>query len=519
MLPSAKLNKVVFAGDPSSKMGAPTVHQSSAVLSEGSPDWPTRNSACPFSLAQTRALLSWLKTVPPAAQDLKKAVNATLEVSPFAHGQSNPTYLVAVTSGDATQQFILRSKPTGNLLPGAHRIDREYRVLSALKNTPVPTPIPYAYCEDRSILGVEFYTMSFASGTIFKDVSLTSLSNPADRTQVSMEALRVLRLLRSLDLSQLGLTTLSRPVPSWLDRQIDTWYRQFRASRLEHTDYATMEHLYSRLNKLRSSEQHKGEVRCLVHGDFRIDNLVFNRIDGQLVCTAVLDWELVSLGSPLADLASLVTPYYLPPFSESISVLRPMTFIDPKPPGILPVEALITRYVGHDVDDGTEARKYLKLYVAVALFKFAAIIYGVLHRSRHGNAASPHASTLGGYAHVFAKAGLRLLDSLDTHSSPSSRTPARTLNDALVSFINKEVLPLEDDFFKHAHSDSRWSVWAPIEALKSKAKSAGMWNLFLPKALGGTLTCEEYAPLAESMGRCVYAAEVFNCSAPDTGES
>lgn len=472
----------------------------------------------PFSLTQTRALLNWLKTVRPTA-DLAKAPNASLEASAFVHGQSNPTYLVTMTDSEATQQFILRSKPSGNLLPSAHRIDREYRVLSALIDTSVPTPEPFAYCDDRSVLDVEFYIMSYASGIIFKDVSLTALSDPDDRTQVFMEALRILSTIRSLDVSQLGLTTLSRPTPSWVDKQIDTWYRQYRASRLDDTDYAHMELLHLQLNKLRFSEGHKEDVRCLVHGDFRIDNLVFNRIDGRLVCTAVLDWELVALGNPLADLASLLSPYYLPPLAKSNPVLRSTTFDYPKPPGIPSSEHLIAHYVKQDPDGGTKNRKYLKFYVAVALFRFGAIIYGVLYRAHHGNAASPYALLLGSHAGVFAAAGLKLLKTLELDHSAASDALSPTLIETLVRFMDQEVLPLEQDFIRHTQSDNRWSVWAPIENLKSKAKSAGLWNLFLPKVLGGRLTSEEYAPLAENMGRCVYAAEVFNCSAPDTGES
>lgn len=486
-------------------------------LGDGASSTKNRGDS-PFSFTQTRALLYWLRTVRLTA-DLAKAPNASLDASAFVHGQSNPTYLVTITDLETTQQFILRSKPSGNLLPGAHRIDREYRVLSALINTPVPTPEPYAYCEDCSVLGVEFYIMSYASGIIFKDVSLTALSNPDDRTQVFMEALHILSMIRSLDISQLGLTTLSRPTPSWADKQIDTWYHQYRASRLDDIDYSHMELLHLQLDKLRFLETHKEDVRCLVHGDFRIDNLVFNRIDGRLVCTAVLDWELVALGNPLADLASLLTPYYLPPLAKSIPVLRSTTFDHIKPTGIPSSEHLIAHYVKQDSDGGTKSRKYLKFYVAVALFRFGAIIYGVLYRAHHGNAASPHALLLGSHAGIFAEAGLKLLKTLELDHSTTSGALSPTLIETLVRFMDQEVLPLEQDFIRHTQSDNRWSVWAPIENLKSKAKDAGLWNLFLPKALGGSLTTEEYAPLAENMGRCVYAAEVFNCSAPDTGES
>lgn len=478
------------------------------------------NGKSPFSLEQTHALLHWLKTVPPTADDLAKSSDVRLQASAFSYGQSNPTYLVSVIVPKSTRQFILRSKPHGDLLPGAHRIDREYRVLYALVDTPVPVPVPYAYCKDCSILGVEFYIMSYASGTIFKSIFLTTLSDSADRTQVFMEALRILFLLRSLDISQLGLTTLSRPTPSWVDRQIDTWYKQYRASRINNFDYSSIELLHARLNKVRLIGNHGEDPCCLVHGDFRIDNLVFNRINGRLMCTAVLDWELVALGNPLADLASLLSPYYLHSISNSIASLYSTTSTHPDPAGIPRTEDLITHYVRDDPDGGTQTRKRLKFYVAVASFRFSAIFCGVLYRAHHGNAASPYATQLGKHASDVAEDGLKLLENYEEdYLAAMSQTPSQTMVEILVSFMDQEILPLEQDFTKHTHSDNRWSVWPPIEILKSKAKSAGLWNLFLPKALGGSLTCEEYAPLAENMGRCVYAAEVFNCSAPDTGRS
>lgn len=477
-------------------------------------------SKTPFSSEQKSNLLNWLKAVPPTAHLFSNASPATLDVSPFSHGQSNPTFLLTLSISGTSQRVVLRSRPSGALLKGAHRIDREYRVLSALKSTPLPTPVPYAYCHDLSVLGVEFYTMSFVSGLIFTDVSLSNLSDPAERTQVFTEALRILNILRSLDIDHLNLTTLSRSSPSWLDRQVDTWYRQFCDSRVENEDYSTMELLFKRLNGLRSKGMHQKNVLSLVHGDFRIDNLVFNRRDGRLECTAVLDWELVSLGEPLADLASLLTSYHLPPFSDSIPLLCP-AFVQPIPEGIPSEEDLIRLYIQENPRNEKDTRSRLKLYLVVAMFKFAAILYGVYRRSLQGNAVSSHASSMNRYAEIFAKCGLTLCDELqsDQNGLQGSMTQPRSLTESVWSFVEKEVLPLECSYFNHVKSEQRWSVWSPIEQLKSKAKKANLWNLFLPKSLNGSLTAEEYAPLAEIMGRCLFASEVFNCSAPDTGMS
>lgn len=489
-----------------------------------------------FSIKQSNSLLNWLINATSFKQIVVPSYpRPTLHASQFTHGQSNPTYLVILSTSRTKFPFVLRSQPAGKLLPGAHRLDREYKVLTALQNTSIPVPKPYAYCSTRSVLGAEFYVMQYVEGTIFKDASLRDLRHPADRSQVYREAVRILLNLRCLDIHALGIASLSRPSPSWVHRQVDTWYRQYQASRMPGFDYNAMEALHKRLiserGKLESSLR-EGEagghdaLRTLVHGDFRIDNLVYRRnADGRLVCVSVLDWELASLGNPLADFASLLTAFHMPRHTTDIDVLRSIVIVHPRPPGIPQETELVEQYC-RNLGDLNEIRLQISLYLAVSLFKFAAVIYGVQCRARHGNAASSRGALLGEQAHYFAEAGNNVLDIRDNRLA--SRIDGKDVIDGLVDdgllskvcrFMEKEIMPLEKSFFEHTESASRWNPWQPMEILKSKAKAAVLWNLFLPKSLGGALLSAEYSPLAEVMGRCVYAAEVFNCSAPDTGMS
>lgn len=492
---------------------------------------PKPYSPSAFSTSQSSSLLTWLKSTPEIGKLLHASSSRpSLHASQFNYGQSNPTYLVTLSTASNVLSFVLRSQPTGKLLQGAHRIDREYKVLNALQTTSVPIPKPYAYCSDCHILGSEFYIMQYVvNGIIFRDASLRDLQNVSDRRQVYSEAVRVLSEIRRVDVDALGLSTLSRPSPPWIYRQIDVWYRQYQASRMPNGDYSSMEALYNRLitecglretNSVSGGAAHD-TVRRLVHGDFRIDNLMFRRsADGHLICVAVLDWELASLGNPLADLSSLLVPYHMPRGAGDIDILQAIALANPRPAGIPHEDDIIAEY-SRQILETRDLRISLNLYLAVALFKFAAIVYGVQCRAHQGNASSPSSALLGKQAPVFAEAGIAVLDGsfrledsqTGTESAGGDRF-AQGLLSKVCSFMDKEVMPLEKAFFEHCESDRRWTPWQPMELLKSKAKACGLWNLFLPKSLGGKLSSAEYSPLAEVMGRCVFAPEVFNCSAP-----
>lgn len=428
----------------------------------------------------------------------------------FSHGQSNPTYLFTVHLSTPFR-FVLRTKPHGKLLAGAHRIDREYRVLAALQGSAVPVPIVYGYCKDTSIMGSEYYTMQYVKGRVFQDIALKGVA-PEQRRAIFEEALRILIEIGRIDVEAVGLSSLSRE-QAWLDRQIATWYRQYRLSRMEGRDYATMEELYQRLVRIRRNKGGRERVRCLVHGDFRLDNLIFDAVEPR--CVGVIDWELVSLGEPLADLASFLSPFRMPQHAKALPLFASAVLPKPLPDGIPTEWELKQRYKtererDHGLDD-------FAVYVAVAQYRFAAILFGVAHRAVQGNASSSEGRKGDEVACWFVEAALATLNEIECGVLVDMKQ-VKGIGDRVWRFMQQEVFPIEEDYFKHIESDARWRSWPKIEPIKAKARKAGLWNLFLPKDLGGALTSEEYAPLAEMMGHCVFAPEFFNCSAPDTGK-
>ncbi len=314
-----------------------------------------------------------------------------LEVEKFAVGQSNPTYLLR-TPG---KSYVLRRKPPGVLLKSAHAVDREFRVQSALAGSNVPVPAMHLLCEDETVIGSAFYIMNFIPGRSFVDPTMEGEDN-ATRKGVLDEMNRVLAELHMVDIDAAGLADYGPP-GNYFERQITRWTQQYRASETSHI--ADMEKLISGLEQRMPDDDGQ---RTLVHGDYRIDNLLFEQ-DGT-GCVAVLDWELSTIGHPYADLAAVIMQWQLPPGREG----RGLAGVDRGALGLPSDEAFIAAYCDRT---GRPQIKDFGFYLAFNFFRMAGILQGVYKRSLDGNASDPvRAQAFGAYVPVFAQHGLTALD-------------------------------------------------------------------------------------------------------------
>jgi len=222
-----------------------------------------------------------------------------IRVQQFVHGQSNPTYLLET----ASQRYVLRRKPPGVLLPSAHAVDREFRVMRALLPTDVPVPRTLCYCDDDSVIGTAFYVMEYIEGRIFQDVSLETLQ-PAERTAIYSELNRVIAALHRVEPANIGLGDFGKH-GGYVARQVARWTKQYRASELQRID--ALERLMEWLPQHIPAEQ----PSRITHGDYRLDNVIFHPREPRIL--AVIDWELATLGDPLADFVYHCMPWRLPP--------------------------------------------------------------------------------------------------------------------------------------------------------------------------------------------------------------
>lgn len=306
-----------------------------------------------------------------------------IQVSPLTGGQSNPTF--RITAGG--REYVLRKKPAGQLAPSAHAIDREYRVMRALQHSDVPVPRMLAYCEDASIVGTPFYVMDFLQGRVFMDPALPD-STPSERGAVYREMGRVMAAMHSVDHVAVGLADYGR-TGRYVERQIDRWSRQCRALSVP------MDDAMHRLMEWLPAHVPPGDETTLVHGDYRIDNLVFHPTEPRVI--GVLDWELSTLGHPLADLAYHCMAWNVPP-----ALWRGMGGLDLPALGI-PTEA---EYLAdYRAATGRDAQRAWSFYMAYNLFRMAAILYGIAQRAADGSAASADAEETGRKAGPLARLG------------------------------------------------------------------------------------------------------------------
>jgi aminoglycoside phosphotransferase (APT) family kinase protein len=302
-----------------------------------------------------------------------KGFAGPLTVQQFKGGQSNPTYLLTTPE----RRYVLRRKPPGKLLPSAHAVDREYRVIGALHAQHFPVAEPLCYCDDETVAGTAFYVMSFADGRVFWEPQMPG-SNPAERAAVYDAMNATIAQLHSYDPAAIGLGDFGRG-ENYVARQVDRWSKQYRASQTETID--EMERL---IEWLPSHISPSGPAR-LVHGDYRIDNLIVAK-DKPLIL-AVLDWELSTLGDPLADFTYHLMAWHMPP-TESAAGTATLLGHDLKTLGIPAMADYVDAYVART---GLDPRPHLAVYLAYNFFRIAAILQGIIGRVRDGTATSEFA--------------------------------------------------------------------------------------------------------------------------------
>ena len=320
-----------------------------------------------------------------------------LKASKFSGGQSNPTFKLTTT----TQSWVLRRQPPGKLLKSAHAVDREYRVLAALQNSAVPVAKVYHLCEDREVIGSMFYIMEYVEGRVFWDSSLPQIASNAERGHMYQQMVEVLAALHKVDIDAAGLSDYGRP-GNYFARQLSRWSEQYRLSETHHI--AQMSELIAWLEQHLPADD--GRV-ALVHGDYRMDNLMFAPDKGEII--AVLDWELSTLGHPFADLAYQCMQLRLP---DSVGKATGLGGVDRAALGI-PSEQ---QYVAHYCQlMGIDKISNWHFYLAFSFFRLAAIAQGVAKRAQDGNASNKQALQVGAMVQPLAQYALDLLGDESSH--------------------------------------------------------------------------------------------------------
>jgi len=304
-----------------------------------------------------------------------------ITLTKFPSGQSNPTYKISALSGD----YVLRRKPFGPLLPSAHAVDREYRLLSALNPLGFPVPEPLALCDDPAVIGTIFYVMEMARGRPYADGSLPDF-DPVTRRRMYEQLVDTLAELHGIDPGSAGLGDFGKP-GNYFERQVARWTRQYRDSE---TDYIPeMERLIAFLPET-LPEQSRSSI---VHGDYRIDNVVF---DGDGTLSAVLDWELATLGDPLADFSYLAMQWAMPADGTA-----GLAGLDLPALGIPTLDEIVERY---SAGSGVPVADRLDWYFAYNLFRLAGIVQGIKKRVIDGTASHAQAAEMAARVPMLASA-------------------------------------------------------------------------------------------------------------------
>jgi aminoglycoside phosphotransferase (APT) family kinase protein len=299
-------------------------------------------------------------------------ISGPLNVRQFKGGQSNPTYLLETPQ----RRLVLRRKPPGKLLPSAHAVDREFRVISVLHRQGFPVAAPVLYCDVENIVGTPFYVMAFVEGRVFWNPHMPG-SNPTERAAVYAAMNATLSRLHAFDPAAIGLQDFGRG-ENYIGRQVERWSKQYRASETEKIE--AMENLILWLPK---NLPPAAPVR-LVHGDYRLDNMILATDAPKIL--AVLDWELSTLGDPLADFTYHLMQWHMPPSDADTGSLVGR---DLEGLGIPTLSDYIDAYRQRT---GLDPRPHLSTYLAYNFFRIAAILQGIAGRVRDGTAVSEHAA-------------------------------------------------------------------------------------------------------------------------------
>jgi aminoglycoside phosphotransferase (APT) family kinase protein len=306
-----------------------------------------------------------------------------LEVRQFKGGQSNPTYQLVTP----TRKYVLRRKPPGKLLPSAHAVDREFRAISALYPTGFPVAKPYGLCTDDAIIGTMFYVMDMVEGRIIWDGAMPD-SNPAERAAVYKAKIETLAALHNTDVAAVGLSDFGKP-GNYFGRQVDRWTKQYLASETQKIE--AMAQLIDWLPKSLPAD----DTTSIVHGDYRLDNMVLHPTEPRVI--AVLDWELCTLGNPLADFTYLLMNWVMPADGGRSGLAG----MDLKAAGIPTVDEAVAIYCKATDRAGLPE---LDWYFAYNAFRLAGICQGIAGRVRDGTASSPQAVAMGERVPLLAEA-------------------------------------------------------------------------------------------------------------------
>lgn len=326
-----------------------------------------------------RVLGDWLST---HVGGFRGPVTTTL----LRGGQSNPTFRISTP----TAAYVLRRKPFGVLLPSAHAVDREYRVLEALLDTNVPVPRVHGLCTDATLIGTEFYVMDFVEGRIFADSRMPGLA--ADERGALFDAMNeVIASLHSLDPAAIGLADFGKP-GHYVERQVARWTKQYRASQGEPIE--AMERIIEWLPRHMPPEQ----GARIVHGDYKVDNIVFHPTERRVV--ALLDWELATIGDPLADFAFHLMAWHLEPTLFRGWAGEPLDEL-----GIPSERDYAAAYARRT---GLRVATDWRFYLVFSMFRLAAILQGIARRAEAGNASDDHAAGVGRQARPVAEKAWRL---------------------------------------------------------------------------------------------------------------